>query len=92
MNNNSGDIEIIYGIEDNPGFLKSIPLALQHILAMFAANITVPLLLAGAIGLNTKETTFFNSIGFTGSRSCYFITDKEKRKIWFRSANCNGHK
>ena len=58
LDNNSGDIEIIYGIDSNPGFLKSIPLALQHILAMFAANITVPLLLSGAIGLTSKETTF----------------------------------
>lgn len=56
--NKTTEIDIIYGIEDKPGLLKGIPLAFQHILAMFAANITAPLLLSSLLELPPSETTF----------------------------------
>lgn len=58
MEKKSTQIDIIYGIEDKPRLPKGIPLALQHILAMFTANITVPLLLAGLLGMGNTESTF----------------------------------
>lgn len=51
-------MDIIYGIEDVPEFRKALPLAFQHILAMFAANITVPLMVSSLLGMSPKETTF----------------------------------
>jgi xanthine permease len=49
----------IYKINDFPPLLEAIPLGLQHILVMFSGNITVPLIVAGAIGLATGETGFW---------------------------------
>ncbi|GAA0352789.1 uracil-xanthine permease family protein [Bacillus horti] len=54
----STEIEVIYGIHDKPKLSLGIPLAIQHILAMFVANITVPLLVSSLLGLSSAETTF----------------------------------
>ncbi|WP_440896371.1 uracil-xanthine permease family protein [Amphibacillus sp. Q70] len=56
--NQKSELEIIYGIDDRPKLVKAIPLAFQHVLAVFAANITVPLLVSGLLGLSSSETTF----------------------------------
>ncbi|MBO1264024.1 purine permease [Proteiniclasticum sp. SCR006] len=58
MGNEHQNIDIIYGIEDKPEFRKALPLAFQHVFAMFAANITVPLMVSSLIGLSSEETTF----------------------------------
>ncbi|WP_218144073.1 uracil-xanthine permease family protein [Amphibacillus marinus] len=48
--------DILYGINDKPALTKSIPLAIQHILAMFAANATLPLLMAALLDFSIEET------------------------------------
>ncbi|MUV90434.1 xanthine permease [Halapricum sp. CBA1109] len=40
-----------YGIEDRPPLKKSLLLGVQHYLTMVGANIAVPLILAGALGM-----------------------------------------
>jgi len=50
--------EILYDIEDKPPLGEAIPLGIQHVLAMFIGNVAPPLILAGAIGSVTGETTF----------------------------------
>lgn len=47
-----------YDLEGKPPLKEAIPLGLQHVLAMFAGNVTVPLVIAGSLGLATGETTF----------------------------------
>jgi len=37
---------------------QSIPLGIQHVFAMFAGNITVPLIVAGVFGVTTQEKIF----------------------------------
>jgi len=37
---------------------QSIPLGIQHVLAMFAGNITVPIIIAGIFGQTTEEKIF----------------------------------
>ena len=37
---------------------QSIPLGIQHVFAMFAGNITVPLIVAGVFGVTTTEKIF----------------------------------
>ncbi|RXJ73198.1 hypothetical protein CS022_10620 [Veronia nyctiphanis] len=37
---------------------KLVPLGLQHILAMFVGNVTVPIIIAGIIGADAAEKTF----------------------------------
>ena len=37
---------------------QSIPLGIQHVLAMFAGNITVPIIIAAIFGQTTEEKIF----------------------------------
>ncbi len=54
-----GDGELVaYGIDDEPALSEAIPLGLQHLLAMFLSTVALPLVIAGAIGLNQAETAF----------------------------------
>lgn len=41
-----------------PPLSKAIPLGLQHIMAMFAGNVTPPIIIAGVIGAGTGEQIF----------------------------------
>ncbi|QJQ95565.1 MULTISPECIES: uracil-xanthine permease family protein [Halomonadaceae] len=41
-----------------PPLGKAIPLGLQHIMAMFAGNVTPPIIIAGVIGANPAEQIF----------------------------------
>ena len=44
-------VPIIYDVDDLPPPREALPLGVQHVLAMFLSNITVPLIIAGAIGM-----------------------------------------
>ena len=46
------------GINKKLPLSKSIPLGIQHVLAMFAGNITVPIIVAGVFGSTTAEKIF----------------------------------
>jgi len=48
----------IYDIDGKPPLKQAIPLALQHILAMFAGNVAVPIIVAGAIGVSAEEKAY----------------------------------
>ncbi|QVQ50401.1 purine permease [Spiractinospora alimapuensis] len=61
MSNNEHDPQasetsITYGVNDMPPLRKAIPLGIQHVLTMFASNVTVPILIAGAVGATVGET------------------------------------
>jgi len=43
---------------ENLEFSKSIPLGIQHVLAMFAGNITVPIIVAGVFGQTPEQKIF----------------------------------
>jgi len=49
---------VLYDIEDRPPLGEAIPLGIQHVLAMFLGNVAPPLILAGAVGSVTGQTTF----------------------------------
>jgi NCS2 family nucleobase:cation symporter-2 len=53
-----GDSVVLYGIENKPPLGEAIPLGIQHVLAMFLGNVAPPLILAGAVGSVTGQTTF----------------------------------
>lgn len=55
-NNQSSSIENIYNLNGKVPVLKAIPFGLQHILAMFVANIAPILIVAGACNLGAKDT------------------------------------
>ena len=52
------DIGILYDIEDKPPLGEAVPLGLQHVLAMLLPNIAPALIIAGAVGLATGQTSF----------------------------------
>lgn len=51
-------IEARYGIDEMPPLGEAMALGLQHVLVMMASNVTIPIILATAIGATTGETTF----------------------------------
>ena len=56
-NNRSGaSMENIYSLDGRVPLLKSIPFGLQHVLAMFVANIAPIMIVTGAGGLSVQET------------------------------------
>lgn len=57
MDENKNAIEIIYNVNDVPEGYKKYIYALQHILAMFAANVTLPILVVGIAGLSGYQGT-----------------------------------
>lgn len=56
MNNKSGSIDNIYKLDGKVPIGKAIPFGLQHILAMFVANIAPIIIVAGASGLTSKDS------------------------------------
>ncbi len=56
MKNKASSVENIYDLNGRVPILKAIPFGLQHILAMFVANITPIFIVAGVCGLETAET------------------------------------
>lgn len=48
----------IYTLDGKVPLLKSIPFGLQHVLAMFVANIAPVMIIAGACGLSAQEMAF----------------------------------
>lgn len=51
------EMDIKYQIEDKPRLAEAIPLGVQHVLVMFAGNITSALIIIGAIGLSSGESS-----------------------------------
>ena len=47
-----GTQTLLYGIDDKPPTGETIALGFQHYLTMFGSTVAIPLLLAGALGLN----------------------------------------
>ena len=54
--NSVASMENIYSLDGKVPILKSIPFGLQHVLAMFVANIAPIMIVTGASGLSVKET------------------------------------
>lgn len=55
-NNSKADISNIYQLDGKVPVAKAIPFGLQHILAMFVANIAPIIIVAGACGLSSAES------------------------------------
>ena len=68
--------DLIYQIEDRPPFKESLFVAIQHLLAIFIAIITPPLIISGVLGLNSEETSFLVSMSLFTSGIATFIQCK----------------
>lgn len=64
---------LIYGLNDRPPVKEAAFAALQHLLAIFVAIITPPLIIAGALGLSTEDTGFLVSMALFASGVSTFV-------------------
>ena len=68
--------ELIYGLNDRPPLREALFAALQHLLAIFVAIITPPLIIAGALKLDVETTSFLVSMALFASGLSTFIQCK----------------
>ena len=68
-----GKSELIYGLEDKPKLKDALFAALQHLLAIFVAIITPPLIISGALSLDVETTGFLVSMALFASGVSTFI-------------------
>ena len=61
MSKEKDEINLIYGVDDNPKFLLKVLLGLQHIFAAFGGIVVVPLVISSALGFDSKTTTILIS-------------------------------
>ena len=64
---------LIYGLNDRPPLKETVFAALQHLLAIFVAIITPPLIIAGALKLDLESTGFLVSMSLFASGVSTFI-------------------
>ncbi|MBR4044454.1 MAG: purine permease [Bacteroidaceae bacterium] len=64
---------LIYGLEARPPLRDTLFAALQHLLAIFVAIITPPLIIAGALKLNLETTGFLVSMSLFVSGLATFV-------------------
>ena len=64
---------LLYGIEERPPLREAFFAALQHLLAIFIAIVTPPLIIAGALGLDHETTGFLVSLALFASGLSTFI-------------------
>lgn len=72
-NDQNKQTDLIYGIEDRPPFREALFAALQHLLAIFVAIITPPLIIAGALKLDLETTGFLVSMALFASGISTFV-------------------
>ncbi len=65
--------ELIYGLEDRPPLKETFFAALQHMLAIFVAIITPPLIIAGALNLDLETTSYLVSMSLLVSGIATFV-------------------
>ena len=64
---------LLYGIEERPPLREAFFAALQHLLAIFIAIVTPPLIIAGALGLDHETTGFLVSMALFASGLSTFL-------------------
>ena len=72
---------LIYGLNDRPPLRETGFAALQHLLAIFVAIITPPLIIANAIQLDQETTSFLVSMSLMVSGVATFIQCRRLGKI-----------
>ena len=73
MSTSTIQTSLIYGVNDRPPLRDALFAAIQHLLAIFVAIITPPLIIAKALGLDTEMTGFLVSMSLFASGVATFI-------------------
>lgn len=77
MTNHAANVDVIYGLNDRPPPGEAAIAALQHLLAIFVGIVTPTLVLAGPLGLDTKNTSYLVSMALMVSGVATFIQVKK---------------
>lgn len=80
------DVNLMYGVDDNPSLVKKVLFGIQHIFAAFGGIIVVPLVIASALGLDAKTTTTLISATILASGLATIIQAKGVGKVGSRVA------
>ena len=80
------DVNLMYGVDDNPSLVKKVLFGIQHIFAAFGGIIVVPLVIAGALGFDAKTTTTLISATILASGLATIIQAKGVGKVGSRVA------
>ncbi len=64
---------LVYGLNDRPPLREAFFAALQHLLAIFVAIITPPLIISGALKLDTETTGYLVSMALIASGIATFV-------------------
>ena len=72
---------LLYGLNERPPLRETLFAALQHLLAIFVAIITPPLIIANAIQLDQETTSFLVSMSLMVSGVATFIQCRRLGKI-----------
>ena len=72
-NETSSSNGLIYKLDDHPPLRNALFAALQHLLAIFVAIITPPLIISGALNLDVETTGFLVSMSLFASGIATFI-------------------
>ena len=80
--------KLVYGVNDKPGFWKTIVFALQQVLAILAATIVVPVIINGNMGLE-GEAALSSSAALFGAGAgtiVYLLFTKFKSPVFLGSS------
>ncbi|MFR6496231.1 MAG: solute carrier family 23 protein [Ruminococcus sp.] len=92
LNFRDASISNLYQLNGLVPVHKAIPFGLQHILAMFVANIAPILIVGGACGLASSETAMLiQSAMLIAGIGTLIQLFPIFHKVGFRTAHCNGH-
>lgn len=79
--NNQANHELIYHLEDRPRITEALFAAIQHLMAIFVAIITPPLIIARALQLDQETTSFLVSMALFASGISTFIQCRKFGKL-----------
>lgn len=65
--------QLLYGLNDRVPWRAALLVGAQHVLAMFVGIVTVPLLVAGAVGLPREETAYLVGMALFASGLSTFV-------------------
>ena len=78
------NVNLVYGVKDKPGLIKTILFAFQQVLAILAATIVVPVIINGAVGSQMSQSAALFGAGV--GTIVYLLFTKFKSPVFLGSS------
>jgi len=91
MKKNEAGNTSLFDYEGKPSWGKSIPLGVQHVLAMIVGNVTPSIMVAAATGMTMDERTLLVQSGFFIAGIATFMQLFAFKKIWREASRHHGN-